>query len=162
LKIVTVNIPESYIDAIEPLVGSEGGLYPSRSELVRVAVREFLIREMRIAINVSKDKEIDDNTEDNSWYNDFVKVPVERKDEKGEPMREFKTYKIIRCFEDVFPQENDKTDNADLKSECERQLTKKPQKKRERLGNPFWKDAWDEHGNLVRVPKKELEILNPK
>jgi len=39
MKIVTVNVPESYIDAINKLIGRDG-LYPSRSELIRCAVRD--------------------------------------------------------------------------------------------------------------------------
>ncbi|MHA2120512.1 MAG: CopG family ribbon-helix-helix protein, partial [Promethearchaeota archaeon] len=48
MKIVTVNIPESYLESIERLIG-ENGLYPSRSELIRCAVRDFLIKELRRA-----------------------------------------------------------------------------------------------------------------
>lgn len=54
---MTVNLPEYYLEAIEKLTISkdENGeldeesynLYPSRSELVRVAIRNFLIRELR-------------------------------------------------------------------------------------------------------------------
>ena len=44
MKIVTVNVPETYIDAMEKLIG-EDGLYPSRSELIRCATRDFLIKE---------------------------------------------------------------------------------------------------------------------
>jgi Arc/MetJ-type ribon-helix-helix transcriptional regulator len=99
VKIVTVNVPESYIDAIEKLVG-ENGLYPSRSELIRCAVREFLLRELKIVTNVGKYKEneIDDYKEGFDAEN-FVRVPVERKNEKNEPIREFKTYKIIKRLE---------------------------------------------------------------
>jgi Arc/MetJ-type ribon-helix-helix transcriptional regulator len=45
VKIITVNLPISYLRMIDHLVG-ETALYPSRSELIRVAVREFLIREL--------------------------------------------------------------------------------------------------------------------
>jgi hypothetical protein len=45
VKIITVNLPEQYIKAIDGLVG-EKHVYPSRSELIRVAVREFLIKEL--------------------------------------------------------------------------------------------------------------------
>lgn len=48
MRIITVNLPVSYINAIKILTG-EGGLYPSRSELIRVAVREFLILEIKNA-----------------------------------------------------------------------------------------------------------------
>ena len=92
IKIVTVNIPESYLDSVEKLVG-EKGLYPSRSELIRVAVRDFLLRELKMADNMAmhKEKDVEEFDEEN-----YVKVPVERLNEKDEPIREFKTYKIIK------------------------------------------------------------------
>ncbi|MBD3196183.1 MAG: ribbon-helix-helix protein, CopG family [Candidatus Lokiarchaeota archaeon] len=95
MKIVTVNVPESYIDAIEKLVG-ENGLYPSRSELIRCAVREFLMKELRIAKNMnmyeskSEMKDFDEKK--------FVKIPVDKM-ENDEPVREFKTYKIVKRLE---------------------------------------------------------------
>jgi Arc/MetJ-type ribon-helix-helix transcriptional regulator len=99
LKIVTVNVPESYVDAIKKLVG-ENGLYPSRSELIRVAVREFLLRELSIANNVEKYSEkAFDNSEELLDAQNLVKVPVIHKNENGEAIREFKTYKILRRLE---------------------------------------------------------------
>jgi len=95
MKIVTVNTPESYLDSIEKLVG-EDGLYPSRSELIRVAVRDFLLRELKMANNLAKYKEAE--TEDFDDVN-YVRVPVERLNEDKEPVREFKTYKIIKRLE---------------------------------------------------------------
>lgn len=95
MKIVTVNIPESYLDSIQKLVG-ENGLYPSRSELIRVAVRDFLLRELKMANNLAKYKEADIEEFDDENY---VRVPVERLNEKDEPVREFKTYKIIKRLE---------------------------------------------------------------
>jgi Arc/MetJ-type ribon-helix-helix transcriptional regulator len=47
MKIVTCNLPEPFIAAMEKLV-TEYGLYPSRSELIRVATREFLIKELQV------------------------------------------------------------------------------------------------------------------
>ncbi len=96
MKIVTVNIPESFIDAIEKLVG-EDGLYPSRSELIRCAVREFLLKELKLANNIvkyKKDYDMEDLDEEN-----FVRVPIERLNENHEPVRDFKTYKILRRLE---------------------------------------------------------------
>ena len=46
MKIITVNIPEQYFDAINKLIG-EKGLYPSRSELIRCAIREYLLKELK-------------------------------------------------------------------------------------------------------------------
>jgi len=95
MKIVTVNVPESYIDAIEKLIG-DGGLYPSRSELIRCAVRDFLLKELRNANDLLRynEAEIEDFDDEN-----FVRVPMESVNEKSEPVREFKTYKIIKRLE---------------------------------------------------------------
>lgn len=95
MKIVTVNVPESYIGAINKLIG-ENGLYPSRSELIRCAVRDFLLKELKMANNMAKynETEIDDFDDEN-----FVRVPIESINEKSEPVREFKTYKIIKRLE---------------------------------------------------------------
>jgi Arc/MetJ-type ribon-helix-helix transcriptional regulator len=95
MKIVTVNVPESYIDAINKLIGQEG-LYPSRSELIRCAVRDFLIKELKLANNIAKyqEVEIEDFDEEN-----FVRVPIEGVNENSEPVREFKTYKILKRLE---------------------------------------------------------------
>ena len=95
MKIVTVNVPESYIDAIGKLIG-ENGLYPSRSELIRCAVREFLLKELRMAKNIAKYNEPELDDFDHEHY---VKVPVSSDRNKGEPVREFKTYKILRRLE---------------------------------------------------------------
>ena len=96
MKIVTVNVPESYIEAIKKLVGRDG-LYPSRSELIRCATREFLIKELKLAENMKKypDIKIEDDFDDKN----FVRVPMVKKDENNEPVREFRTYKILKRLE---------------------------------------------------------------
>ena len=93
MKIVTVNIPESYITAISKLVG-ENGLYPSRSELIRCAVRDFLLKELKMANNIAKynEAEVDVDFDDKN----FVRVPIEVINENRETVREFKTYKILK------------------------------------------------------------------
>jgi len=48
MRIITVNLPISYIKAIATLTGTDA-LYPSRSELIRVAVRDFLLSELEAA-----------------------------------------------------------------------------------------------------------------
>ncbi len=95
MKIVTVNVPESYIDAIKRLVG-ENGLYPSRSELIRCAVREFLIKELRLAKNMPdyNKSDVDDYDKEK-----FVRVPIVDSDNKKTHVQEFKTYKIIKRLE---------------------------------------------------------------
>lgn len=40
LRIVTLNLPELYVDALDNIV--EAGIYPSRSEAIRVAVRDSI------------------------------------------------------------------------------------------------------------------------
>ena len=44
LRLVSVHLPEAYIKELERLV--KEGRFPSRSEAIRAAVREFLIREL--------------------------------------------------------------------------------------------------------------------
>ena len=44
LKLVSVHLPEKYVEYLERLV--EMGLYPSRSEAIRVAVRDLLEKEL--------------------------------------------------------------------------------------------------------------------
>ena len=94
MKIVTVNVPESYIDVINKLIGTNG-LYPSRSELIRVAVREFLLNELKNAKKIIPEKEsLIEEFDEN-----IVRVPYDKLDENNEPVREFKTYKIIQRLE---------------------------------------------------------------
>ena len=95
MKIVTVNVPESYITAIAKLVG-EGGLYPSRSELIRCAVRDFLLKELKLAQNLEK-WHVNEPEVENFDDKNFVRIPIiNKKDENDEPITEFKTYKILR------------------------------------------------------------------
>ncbi|MFX1237526.1 MAG: ribbon-helix-helix domain-containing protein [Promethearchaeota archaeon] len=94
MKIVTVNVPESYIEAIKRLVG-ENGLYPSRSELIRCAVRDFLLKEFKLAQKMSQYNVSDPNKENFDDKN-YVKIPVESKGEGDEPIMELKTFKILR------------------------------------------------------------------
>ena len=44
MKLVTVLLPEAYIEGLEELVRS--GMYPSRSAAIRVAVRDMLKKEL--------------------------------------------------------------------------------------------------------------------
>ena len=101
MKIVTVNIPESYLEAIEHLLDNKkykGGLYPSRSELIRVAVRDWLIKELKRAEeHITASEKLMNDFEDEK--KGIVRVPIEKIDENGESIREFKTYKIVRRLE---------------------------------------------------------------
>lgn len=71
MKIVTVNVPESYITLINKLIGNNG-LYPSRSELIRCAVRKFLLKELKMAKNLIKHRK----TESEDVFDDknYVRV----------------------------------------------------------------------------------------
>jgi Arc/MetJ-type ribon-helix-helix transcriptional regulator len=97
---VTVNVPISYLDAIEKLVG-DNGLYPSRSELIRCAVRKFLIKELKtIKTLMNKQKQPSETGTVNDTDKELVHIPIEKKDKNSdEPIREFKTYKIVRKLE---------------------------------------------------------------
>jgi Arc/MetJ-type ribon-helix-helix transcriptional regulator len=80
---------------MEGLVGNEG-LYPSRSELIRIAVRDFLKKELEIAKNFP-------NFAEPSNY--IIPEPIEKDDtivrvpwevtEGHETRREYKTFKIV-------------------------------------------------------------------
>lgn len=47
MRIVTVKMPETYIEAIDELIRM--GRYSSRSEVIRSAIRELLKRELWLA-----------------------------------------------------------------------------------------------------------------
>lgn len=44
MKLITVNLPEAYVNGIEKLIIEK--LYPNRSEAIRIAVRDLLKREL--------------------------------------------------------------------------------------------------------------------
>jgi len=44
IKIITINLPQKYLDAIQIL--QDFRIYPSRSEAIRVALRRFLSNEL--------------------------------------------------------------------------------------------------------------------
>lgn len=48
MRIISVQLPQSYINAMDQLV--RRGLYPSRSEVIRTAIRELLKRELHSEI----------------------------------------------------------------------------------------------------------------
>jgi Arc/MetJ-type ribon-helix-helix transcriptional regulator len=43
MKIVTVHLPEAYVEALDELVKRR--MYPNRAEAIRMAVRDFIRRE---------------------------------------------------------------------------------------------------------------------
>lgn len=96
MKIITVNLPVSYLKTIEELVGNQTQLYPSRSELIRVAIREFLMHELETAqAFLNPSKPVEQKKEPEIDQSLFVRVPVAKK--PGEtPEMEYKTFRIIK------------------------------------------------------------------
>ncbi len=46
MKIITINLPEKYLEAIQIL--NDMGVYPSRSEAIRIALDDFLTKELKM------------------------------------------------------------------------------------------------------------------
>ncbi len=46
MKIITINLPEKYLSAIQIL--NDLGVYPSRSEAIRIALKDFLDDELKM------------------------------------------------------------------------------------------------------------------
>jgi Arc/MetJ-type ribon-helix-helix transcriptional regulator len=96
MEIITINVHTSYLKAIEKLVGDDG-LYPSRSELVRAAVRKFLLNELEEAKQIKERRE--NPPIQKKHPEKFVQIPVESNDGGNGAEKEFKIYKIIRKLE---------------------------------------------------------------
>jgi len=54
MKIITINLPEKYLSAIQTL--NDLGIYPSRSEAIRIALREFLKDELKMFDDLDDEK----------------------------------------------------------------------------------------------------------
>ena len=44
MKVITINLPDIYLNGIEKLVQED--IYPNRSEAIRAAVRDFVLKEI--------------------------------------------------------------------------------------------------------------------
>ncbi|MCF2135937.1 MAG: ribbon-helix-helix domain-containing protein [Candidatus Thorarchaeota archaeon] len=44
MKVVTICLPESYIDGMDKLI--QQAMYPNRSEVIRIAIRDLLVDEL--------------------------------------------------------------------------------------------------------------------
>jgi len=53
MKIITINLPEKYLEAIQTL--NDLGIYPSRSEAIRTALSQFLDNELEMFHNLEDD-----------------------------------------------------------------------------------------------------------
>ncbi|MGQ4873169.1 MAG: ribbon-helix-helix domain-containing protein [Promethearchaeia archaeon] len=54
MKLISLNLPESYMKALEMLVLE--GKFPNRSEAIRVAVRDLIRTEFLIEESIKKEK----------------------------------------------------------------------------------------------------------
>jgi len=53
MKIITINLPEKYLEAIQTL--NDLGVYPSRSEAIRTALSDFLGDELKMFQNLEEE-----------------------------------------------------------------------------------------------------------
>jgi len=88
--ICTVNVHESHIEAIDTLL--EHPFYISRSEVVRIAVREFLVKKLKI---LNKNIEFEEHQFELK-EKDLIEIPMEKRDENNNLIKVFKTYKVRR------------------------------------------------------------------
>ncbi|MHA1934102.1 MAG: ribbon-helix-helix domain-containing protein [Candidatus Thorarchaeota archaeon] len=44
MRVVTICMPESYVDGVDKLI--KAGMYPNRSEVIRIAIRDLLVDEL--------------------------------------------------------------------------------------------------------------------
>ena len=44
MRVVTICLPESYVEGIDELIGQNK--YPNRSEVIRIAIRDLLVDEL--------------------------------------------------------------------------------------------------------------------
>ncbi len=140
MKIVTVNCPESYIDAMGKLAG-EGCLYPSRSELVRVAVRDFLINKLNHQDTMNRfDKENKQEGDPN-----IVKIPIAKIKINGKMVDQYKHFKILRKLEN-----DDKEGKKPLMEYEKPRIKKEPIK-----SNIFWEEK---EGNF-RISKENPNLV---
>ncbi|MHA1729843.1 MAG: hypothetical protein ACTSWY_14100 [Promethearchaeota archaeon] len=62
MRIITVNVPEAYLAGLEQLIGGNNGIYPSRSEAIRVAIRDFIRNELLTKNKNKKNKKNEKKT----------------------------------------------------------------------------------------------------
>lgn len=108
MKIVTVNLPEWMLETIERLVydpiKNPWGLYNSRTELMRCAVRAFLLKEIARAEEIIAAKEGTKKPELITIDEDkFIRIPNDKEEERKEDVQEFTCYKIIKRLDHANP-----------------------------------------------------------
>lgn len=74
MRIITVKIPESYLEGLEELVNI--GRYSSRSEAIRAAIRDLLKKELWDMESGKKDKEESDDEDEIERRGRIVRVTI--------------------------------------------------------------------------------------
>lgn len=103
MTIVSANIPVEYLEMGDNLVGKDG-LYSSRSELLRYAIREFLLKKLKVLEKIELNQESplsEDNPpqKEDSTQNHYIRIPIGKNDNKYPSEKEFKKYKILKKLE---------------------------------------------------------------
>ncbi|TXT65795.1 MAG: Ribbon-helix-helix protein, copG family [Promethearchaeota archaeon] len=87
----------------DKLVGKEG-LFSSRSELIRYALREYLLKELKMLKTIEQSQFVRIPKEEapqnyKCKKDQYVRVPLNDTNDKYPSEKEFKTYKIIKKLE---------------------------------------------------------------
>ena len=85
MKVCVFNIGKSIRDTIDEII-TLSGMYCSRSELVRCAIREYLLN-------------INGNEEPHNDSLDVIQIPNEMIDEEGKLITKYLEYKVVRRLE---------------------------------------------------------------
>ena len=74
MKIITINLSEKYLAAIQVL--TDEGIYPSRSQAIRVALKDFLENELNLYEDLDSDnfREIVKNIGKQNWVLNVISV----------------------------------------------------------------------------------------
>lgn len=84
LKVITINLPEPYLDAIQVL--NDHDVYPSRSKVIRVALRNYLSNELTFFKELTIDGVLCPNSDKNKRI--FEAKEVIETDDKEESQAE--------------------------------------------------------------------------
>lgn len=107
MKVVTINLPETYIDAIARLCGDEyESQYASRSEFVRLAVRHQLLIDLELMKKFShpekiKDKKMIQDKKIMGIKSVKIKVPIARAEEEKKILEE--KQKDLERLRELYP-----------------------------------------------------------
>ncbi len=97
MQIITVNIPKSYVEKMAELTGQEA-LFPSRSELIRVAIREYLALQIKKVEMLHKEQTSETPSVIVNKGEDFelISIPLEADTRVGVKNVPYKTYKVVQ------------------------------------------------------------------